>query len=295
MSAVLHRFSLRIPLIALMLATLLGSALLSGCATDSLARDETLKWSADRLYAEAKDEMGSGNWAAAIKLLEKLESRYPFGRYAQQAQIDTAYAHWKENENALALAAIDRFMKLYPNHDNVDYVLYLKGLINFNDRGSLFTSVTGEDLSERDPKAAREAFDSFKELVTRFPKSQYAGDASERMSFLINMLASNEVHVARFYMRRGATLAAVNRAQAVVKQYQDAPAIEEALAIMMVGYQQLGLSDLSGDAKRVLVKNFPNSVYLKTGYDPKIRGGTESARPGLWTKFNSSVSKLKPW
>ena len=106
-----------------MLATLLGSALLSGCATDSLARDETLKWSADRLYAEAKDEMGSGNWAAAIKLLEKLESRYPFGRYAQQAQIDTAYAHWKENENALALAAIDRFMKLYPNHDNVDYVL----------------------------------------------------------------------------------------------------------------------------------------------------------------------------
>jgi outer membrane protein assembly factor BamD len=115
------------------------------------------------------------------------------------------------------------------------------------------------------------------------------------MSFLINMLASNDVHVARFYMRRGATLAAVNRAQAVVKQYQDAPAIEEALAIMMVGYQQLGLSDLSGDAKRVLVKNFPDSVYLKTSYDPKIRGGTESARPGLWTKFNSSVSKLKPW
>jgi len=108
-------------------------------------------------------------------------------------------------------------------------------------------------------------------------------------------LASNDVHVARFYMRRGATLAAVNRAQAVVKQYQDAPAIEEALAIMMVGYQQLGLSDLSGDAKRVLAKNFPDSVYLKTGYDPKIRGGTESARPGIWTKFSSSVSKLKPW
>ena len=229
--------------------------------------------------------MSSGNWAAGIKLLEKLESRYPFGRYAQQAQIDTAYAHWKENENVLALAAIDRFIKLYPNHDNIDYVLYLKGLINFNDRSSLFTSVTGEDLAERDPKAAREAFDSFKELITRFPKSQYAEDASARMSFLINMLASNDVHVARYYMRRGATLAAVNRAQAVVKQYQDAPAIEEALAIMMVGYQQLNLPDLSNDARRVLEKNFSDSVYLKQGYDPKIRGGAVNARPSLWSKI----------
>jgi outer membrane protein assembly factor BamD len=285
MIVAIHRFFLRFPFALLLTLSAAAPLVLTGCAADSLARDETLSWSADRLYAEAKDEMSSGNWAAGIKLLEKLESRYPFGRYAQQAQIDTAYAHWKENENVLALAAIDRFIKLYPNHDNIDYVLYLKGLINFNDRSSLFTSVTGEDLAERDPKAAREAFDSFKELITRFPKSQYAEDASARMSFLINMLASNDVHVARYYMRRGATLAAVNRAQAVVKQYQDAPAIEEALAIMMVGYQQLNLPDLSNDARRVLEKNFSDSVYLKQGYDPKIRGGAVNARPSLWSKI----------
>jgi outer membrane protein assembly factor BamD len=272
-----------------MLAIVIGSAsLVSGCATDSLARDETLNWSADRLYAEAKDEMNSGNWAAAVKMLEKLESRYPFGRYAQQAQIDTAYAHWKENEIGLSLAAIDRFLKLYPNHERVDYMLYLKGLVNFNDRSTLFTHITGEDLAERDPKAAREAFDSFKELLTRFPKSDYAEDAASRMNFLINTLASNDVHVARFYMRRGATLAAVNRAQNVVKSYQEAPALEEALAIMVVGYQQLGLDTLSQDARRVLQKNFPQSVYLTKPYDPKLRGGVESKSPSVW-------SKLKFW
>ncbi len=259
--------------------------MLSGCAADSLAKDPTLGWNADRLYAEAKDEMANGNWAAGIKLLEKLESRYPFGRYAQQAQIDTAFAHWKEGENVLALAAIDRFVKLYPNHDNMDYVLYLKGLINFNDRATLFTKYTGEDLAERDPKAAKEAFDSFKELVIRFPNSKYAEDAAGRLNFLVNMLASNEVHVARFYMRRGATLAAVNRAQAVVKQFQEAPAIEEALAIMMVGYQQLNLPDLSQDARRVLEKNFPGSLYLSKGYDPKLRGGAEENKPSIFTKF----------
>lgn len=267
----------------------LGSvALVSGCSTDSLAKDPTLGWSADKLYAEAKDEMKSGNWAAAVKLLEKLESRYPFGRYAQQAQIDTAYAHWKESENALALAAIDRFLKLYPNHENVDYVLYLKGLINFNDRSTLFTKVTGEDLAERDPKAAREAFDTFKELVTRFPNSTYAEDASGRLNFLINTLASNEVYVARYYLRRGAVLAAVNRAQTVVRQYQEAPAIEEALAIMITGYKRLGLEDLSADARRVLEKNFPQSVYLQAEYDPKIKGGAASASPSIW-------SRLKFW
>lgn len=288
MTAWLHRnlISYLAPIVAMLCIG--ATALLSGCATDSLAKDPTLGWSADQLYAEAKDEMKSGNWAAAVKLLEKLESRYPFGRFAQQAQIDTAYAHWKEGENALALAAIDRFMKLYPNHENVDYVLYLKGLINFNDRSTLFTSVTGEDLAERDPKAAREAFDTFKELVARFPKSPYAEDASGRLNFLINTLASNDVHVARFYLRKGAVLAAVNRAQNVVRQYQEAPAIEEALAIMVTGYKQLGLDTLSEDARRVLAKNFPESVYLQQDYNPKIKGGVASNAPSIW-------SRLKFW
>ncbi len=290
MPAAVHRLFPRI-VIAIAFALFgLGPILtLQGCALNSPAKDETLGWSADRLYAEAKDEMSSGNWSAAVKLLEKLESRYPFGRYAQQAQIDTAYAHWKEGENVLALAAIDRFTKLYPNHEKMDYVLYLKGLINFNDRSNLFTRLTGEDLAERDPKAAREAFDSFKELVTRFPNSSYAEDASGRLTFLINMLASNDVHVARYYYRRGAVLAAVNRAQAVVKQYQQAPAIEEALAIMVYCYEKLGLNDLSADARRVLAANFPSSVYLKTGFDPSIKpAAIKPEAPSPW-------SRLKFW
>ena len=290
MITAVHRLFPRI-LVALALTLLgIGPVLtLQGCASDSPAKDETLGWSADRLYAEAKDEMSAGNWSAAVKLLEKLESRYPFGRYAQQAQIDTAYAHWKENESVLALAAIERFTKLYPNHEKMDYVLYLKGLINFNDRSNLFSRFTGEDIAERDPKAAREAFDSFKELITRFPNSSYAEDASGRLTFLINTLASNDVHVARYYYRRGAVLAAVNRAQAVVKQYQEAPAIEEALAIMMAGYEKLGLNDLSADARRVLATNFPSSSYLKTAFDPNakpVAGKPES--PSFW-------SRLKFW
>ncbi len=274
------------PLTATLAALTLVLAL-TGCA-GNLARDPTLGWTADQLYADAKDEMSSGNWAQAITVLEKLESRYPFGRYAQQAQIDTAYARWKEGEPALALAAIDRFIKLYPNHENIDYVLYLKGLINFNDRSSLFTRYTGEDLAERDPKAAREAFDTFKELVTRFPESKYASDASARMRYLLDTLASNDVHVARYYLRRGAVLAAVNRAQAVVKQYQDTPAVEEALAIMMVGYKQLGLEDLSNDARRVLQSTYPQSAYLSSEYNPRVKGGVQKQEA-------STFSKLKFW
>lgn len=266
------------------------AVLMTGCAADMAARDETINWTADRLYAEAKDEMSAGNWAQAITLLQKLESRYPFGRYAQQAQIDTAYAHWKDNELGLALAAVDRFLRLYPNHESVDYVLYLKGLINFNDRATLFTSVSGEDMAERDPKAAREAFDTFKELVARFPNSKYAEDAAARSRFLINVLAQNDVHVARYYLRRGAHLAAVNRAQTVVKQFQDAPAVEEALAQMVHGYEALGLEQLSKDARRVLEANYPKSGYLTQAYDPRKRGGIDGASEsgGVW-------SKLKVW
>lgn len=291
MIVTVHRFFPRFLAALALIVFGLGPALtLQGCASDSLAKDETLGWSADRLYAEAKEEMSAGNWAAAVKLLEKLESRYPFGRYAQQAQIDTAYAHWKESENVLALAAIDRFIKLYPNHEKMDYVLYLKGLINFNDRSNLFARYTREDLAERDPKAAREAFDSFKELVTRFPNSSYAEDASGRLTFLINMLASNDVYVARYYYRRGAVLAAVNRAQAVVKQYQQAPAIEEALAIMVAGYDKLGINDLSADARRVLAANFPSSAYLEAAYDPNVKQVAKKSEP------SSSVwSRLKFW
>jgi outer membrane protein assembly factor BamD len=234
---------------------------LSGCAGSEKA-DETTGWSANKLYAEAKDEMSSGNYAKAIKLYEKLEARYPYGRFAQQAQLEIAYAYWKDNERASAIAAADRFIKLHPNHESVDYVYYLKGLINFNDTQGLFGFLASDDLSDRDPKGAREAFNSFKELVTRFPDSKYTPDGAARMKYLVNALAQHEVHVARYYMKRSAYIAAANRAQFAVTSYPQAPAIEEAVFVMVKAYDALGMTELRDAADRVMRTNFPDSKYL---------------------------------
>src|SRR4029079_12570079 len=172
----------------------------------------------------------------AVKYLEKLEARYPYGRFAQQAQLDIAYAHWKAGERALAITAAERFIKLYPNHANVDYAYYLKGLVNFNEGGGLLSFLDNPDLSERDSKATRESFEAFKELSQRFPDSKYTADAQARMRYLVNSLAQYEVHVARYYMKRGAFVAAANRAQFAVRTYPQAPATEEAVFIMVKAY-----------------------------------------------------------
>jgi outer membrane protein assembly factor BamD len=209
--------------------------------------------------------MSEGGYDQAIKMFEKLEARYPYGRFAQQAQIESAYAYYKSNESALALAAADRFIKLHPNHPNVDYVYYLKGLVNFNEDLGIFAGFSNQDMSERDPRGAREAFDTFNDLVTRFPESRYAEDARQRMQYLVNALASHEVHVARYYYNRGAYIAAANRAQAAITTYPRAPANEEALFLMVKSYDALGMTDLRDDANRVMRKNFPNSVYYSGG------------------------------
>jgi outer membrane protein assembly factor BamD len=249
-----------------MVRSLLAALLVALAACASLdSKDETLGWSAQRLYGEAKDAMATRDWQKAIKLLEKLEARYPYGRYAQQAQLEIAYANWKDGERASAIAAADRFIKLYPNHPNVDYAWYLKGLINFYELQGVLSWLTTPDMSDRDPKAARDAYFAFKEVLTRFPDSRYAEDARARMRFLINSLASNEVHVANYYMKRGAFLAAANRAQYAIEHYPQAPAVEEAMAILVRAYDSLGMSDLRDAAGRVLLKNFPESDYLKPG------------------------------
>ena len=238
---------------ALSLLTVIG-----GCGIFSgESKDRTAGWSAQKLYSEAEDEMSAGGYANAIKLFETLQSRYPFGRYAQQAQMETAYAQYKDGEKDLALAASDRFIKQYPNSPNADYVYYLKGLINFNDNLGLLGSITQQDLTERDPKALRDAFDAFRELVVRFPESKYTPDAVVRLKYLVNAMAAHEVHVARYYMRRGAYVAAANRAQTVVQQYQQAPAVQDALQIMVAAYDKLELPQLRDDARRVLDTNFP--------------------------------------
>jgi outer membrane protein assembly factor BamD len=248
------------------LYSLLFACLLGGCAQKA-APDPTLSWGPERLYADAREEIRSGNWANALKQLERLEARYPFGKWSQQAQIDTAYVHYRDGERALALAAIDRFLKLYPNHESLDYAFYLKGLINFNEQQGFLANLGSQDLSERDMRAAREAFDSFREITVRWPQSKYADDALARMRYLKNNMAQGELHIARFYFRRGAFVASANRAQAVVRQYQDVPVVEEALVLMMMAYDKLGLTDLKADTERVLRLNYPNSKLASKGLD----------------------------
>ena len=237
--------------------------LLAACATD--LQDETVGWSAQRLYGEAKDAMGSKDWPRAIKYLEKLEARYPYGRFAQQAQLEIAYAQWKDNERGSAIAAVDRFIKMYPNHANVDYAWYLKGLVNFNDQYGMLYQLTTPDMSDRDPKSTRESFAAFREVVTRFPDSKYAADSALRMRYLVNALAAHEVHVARYYMKRGAYLAAANRAQYAIQHYPQAPALEEAVFVLVLAYDKLGMNDLRDSADRVMRANFPESRYLRPG------------------------------
>ena len=237
--------------------------LVASCGLFAEQSDETKGWSAQRLYAEAKLRLDEGNYEDALKYYQKLEARYPHGRFAQQAQLEAAYAYYKDQKPAEAIAAAERFMKLHPNHPNVDYAYYLRGLANFNGDLGWFGYISGQDLSERDPKASREAFLAFKELAERFPKSRYTPDAIERMKYLVNALAAHEVHVARYYMKRGAYVAAANRAQIALKTYPQAPANEEGLVILVRAYDKLGMEELRKDAHRVLMANFPDSLYLK--------------------------------
>ncbi len=247
-------------------ACVLAGATLSLIGCSSTPEDKAANLSPNKLYSEAKDEMSSGAYDKAIGLFEKLEGRAAGTPLAQQAQLDKAYAQYKSAEPAQAIATLDRFMKLHPASPALDYALYLKGLVNFNDDLGMLSYIARQDLAERDQKAAKESFEAFKELVSRFPDSRYAPDASLRMTYIINSLASYEMHVARFYYGRGAYVAAINRAQLAVTDYPGVPAIEEALFIIVKSYDALGMTALRDDALRVLEKNFPRSEFLGKGF-----------------------------
>lgn len=246
------------------------AVLLSACASKN-PTDPTANWSPNRIYAEAIDERNSGNFERAVTLFEKLEGRAAGTPLAQQAQLEKAFAHYKAGEQAQAVATIDRFIRLHPASPALDYALYLKGIVNFNDNLGLFGFISRQDLSERDQKAAKVSFEAFKELVERFPDSRYSPDARLRMTYIINSLAQSEVHVARYYFNRGAYVAALNRAQIAVTDYQGVPAAEEALYIMLRSYEALGMSDLATDTRRIMDNNFPDSVFLRQGFE-KDRG-----------------------
>ena len=241
-----------------------ASLLFAACSSTTV--DTTANWSPNRLYAEAKDEMNSGAYNKAVLLYEKLEGRAAGTTLAQQAQIDKAYSHYRASEPAQAIATLDRFIKLHPASPAIDYALYLKGVVSFNDDLGWLSFITRQDLSERDQKASKESFESFKELVARFPASRYAPDARLRMTYIVNSLAEYEVHVARYYYRRGAYLAAVNRSQAALADYRDVPALEEALFIMVKSYDALGMTLLRDDSKRILDTNYPQSEFSRNGF-----------------------------
>jgi outer membrane protein assembly factor BamD len=248
----------------------LGLAL-AGCSSNKTAPPgqqagaSPLPAGVEQLYADAKADMASGAWDAAIKTLERVEGRAAGTLLAQQAQLDLAYAYWRSGERAQASAAIERYIKLNPSSPALDYALYLRGVINFNDDIGVMGSLAGQDLAERDSRASRDSYQAFKQLVTQFPQSPYSDDARLRMDYILNSLADYELHVARYYFRRGAYVAAINRAQQAVVDFEGAPATEEALFLMVQGYDRLGLETLRDDANRVFVKNFPNSTLSVEG------------------------------
>jgi len=258
----------------LLLAALFITA---GCSLLPEQVDETKDWSANQLYAEAKQKLAEQNYEKAIEYFETLEARYPFGRYAQQAQLEIAYAYYKFDEPDLAIAAADRFIKIYPRHTNVDYAWYIKGLTNYNRGKTIVDKLLPQDPSERDTYSMRAAYDDFDQLVRNYPESIYAKDAAQRMIFLRNNMAEYEIHVAEYYMRRGAFVAAANRGKYVIENFQRTPAVTPALVIMVRAYRELGATELETDAMRVLRMNAPDSPEIALLEDPR---GYELARKG---------------
>jgi outer membrane protein assembly factor BamD len=244
------------------LAVVATVAMLAGCSSTPKDDDRA---SVEKLYASAKDDLSAGSWDQAVKQLEKVEGRAAGTLLAQQAMLDLAYAKWRQNERVEALSTLDRFIKLHPSSPALDYALYLKGVVNFNETMGFLSAVSRQDLSERDQQASRDSHQAFEQLVQTFPDSKYSADARARMAYIVNSLAEYELHVARYYYRRQAFVAAANRAQLAVREFPQTPAAEEALYIMAASYDKLGLEQLRADAERVLKLNYPETRYIKNG------------------------------
>ena len=266
-----------LPLICILISALF----LNGCAIfgDPTELDDTKGWQAEKIYAVGEEKMADKDYEKAIGYFKKLESRFPHGVYATQAQLEIAYAHYKLGDPVSCVAAADRFIKLHPNHPNVDYAYYLKGLASFNERG-IIEKATAQEISDRDPKSLKLSFAALKELTERYPKSRYYKDATQRMVYLVNTLAQHEMHVARYYMQRTAYLAALNRAKYVLEYYPNSTSVEEALVIQVSAYDNMGMDDLKADSLRVLKANYPDNPLVtgKVVHDEKV-----------WWKFWESL------
>lgn len=236
---------------------IVGSVIvLCACSITPDNKDPEADWPPKRFYDNAKAALKAGNYEKAIRLYEKLEARYPFGAYAAQSQLDIAYAYFKFFEPDSAIAAADRFIKLHPQNRHIDYAYYLKGLVNYNRGIGFIERILPIDATQRDPGPVRDAFQNFSDLVSRFPESRYSGDAKQRIISLRNNLAMYEINVARYYVKRGAYVAAANRASYVIETYQRTQAIPLALQIMQLAYTKLGMIQLARDAKRIYTLNY---------------------------------------
>lgn len=236
--------------------------MLSGCSYFKNKDEDKDKATAETLYTEARSALDSGAYSRAVELYQKLETTFPFGTYSKQAILDLAYAHYKNADPDEAIATTERFIKLYPQNNHVDYAYYLKGLVNFYRGKGFIENILAIDEAQRDPESSLQAFQDFSELLQRYPNSKYAEDAKLRMIYLRNILAQHEINVAQYYMRRGAFVAAANRARHVVEKYIRTPSIPDALCIMARAYKVMELNELFKDTMRILELNYPD--------DPRI-------------------------
>ncbi len=248
------------------MAPLLVGAMISvaGCSSSDDAEEKAAlaNMGAQQMYERAKDSMAAGNFTAAANTLSALDSRYPFGPLSHQVQLDLIYSYYKSGKIDETVATIDRFIRLNPNHSDVDYAFYMRGLVNMEADTNLFQELMNIDRADRDPAKSRQAFEDFRRLIQQYPDSKYAADAQKRMVFIKNRLARYEIAIARFYMRREAFVAAANRGRYVIEHYPDSDQLQQALEIMVSSYEQLGLTELRDNAMKTLKLNYPDSEYI---------------------------------
>ena len=237
-------------------------ALTAACSSKPVV-DENL--SETELYQQAQADLDNKSYTSAVTKLKALESRYPFGRYAEQAQLELIYAYYKNVEPEAARSAAERFIRLHPQHPNVDYAYYLKGLASFDQDRGLLARFLPLDMTKRDPGAARDSYNEFAQLTSRYPNSRYAADAKQRMIYLRNLLAAYEIHVAHYYLTRQAYVAAANRGRYVVENFQETPAVGDGLAVMTEAYQRLTLDELAATSLETLKLNYPEHPSLVDG------------------------------
>lgn len=240
-----------------------AALILSACSSvEDEQRELVANQGAPALYKSAKQNLDNGNFSQAAQILSSIDSRFPFGPLSHQVQLDLIYAYYKSGNVEQTLATIDRFVRLNPNHVDVEYAIYMRGVVNMEQDTNLFQEVFNVDRSDRDPSRSKEAFEDFRRLVEKYPDSKYATDAKQRMLHIKDRLAKYEIAVARFYMRREAWVAAATRGQYVLEHFSDTPQVQPALEIMIASYDNLGLNDLKLNAIKTLRINYPDSQFV---------------------------------